>query len=65
MSSRNIRVKSWDAKEHYALLMLYTKAEPIISVLIPFSTIRKLNFDLLDPSDSMNNFTHNIDFFKN
>lgn len=35
---------------------------PIISALIPRSTIKKLNFDSLDPSDAMRNFIHNAEF---
>ncbi len=38
--------------------------KPILSVLIPPQTIEKLNLDSIDPSDSMKNFLHNMDFKK-
>jgi hypothetical protein len=37
---------------------------PILSVLIPNETLNKLNFDSIDPSDSMRNFVHNMNFKK-
>lgn len=37
---------------------------PILSVALPRKTIDKLNFELLDPSDSMDNFVHNMKFLK-
>lgn len=36
----------------------------ILSVLIPKETIKTINFDLIDPSDCMNNFVHNVNFKK-
>ena len=35
---------------------------PILSVAIPRKTLDMLNFENLDPSDSLNNFVHNMDF---
>ena len=37
---------------------------PILSVFIPSSTLSTLNMDRIDPSDSMGNFVHNMDFKK-
>lgn len=37
---------------------------PILSVLIPRETLIKLNFSMIDPSDSMKNFVHNMKFKK-
>ncbi|MDF7669981.1 hypothetical protein PT276_01965 [Orbaceae bacterium ESL0721] len=37
---------------------------PILSVLFIRETLRKLNFETLDPSDSMKNFLHNMSFKK-
>jgi hypothetical protein len=37
---------------------------PILSVLIPRKTFDMLNFENLDPSDSLDNFVHNMDFKK-
>lgn len=42
----------------------YMEEQPILSVAIPRATIEILNFDLLDPSDSMENFVHNMKFYK-
>jgi len=36
----------------------------ILSVFIPKETIKTINFDLIDPSDCMSNFVHNMDFKK-
>lgn len=36
----------------------------VTSVAIPKDTIKKLNFDLIDPSDAMSNFVHNMKFTK-
>lgn len=33
---------------------------PIVSVKVPRTTLARLNFDALDPSDSMANFVHNM-----
>lgn len=38
--------------------------QPILSVLFPKETINKLNFQAIDPSDSMNNFINNMCFKK-
>ena len=38
--------------------------QPILSVAIPRSTLENLNFDYLDPSDSLQNFVHNMNFRK-
>lgn len=38
--------------------------KPILSVAIPRKTFGVLNFENLDPSDSLNNFVHNMDFKK-
>jgi hypothetical protein len=37
---------------------------PIVSALLPTETIDNLNFETLDPSDSMKNFLHNMRFSK-
>lgn len=37
---------------------------PIVSVLIPIERLSDLNFDKIDPSDSMKNFIHNMNFKK-
>ena len=37
---------------------------PILSVAIPRKTFDVLNFENLDPSDSLNNFVHNMNFKK-
>jgi hypothetical protein len=37
---------------------------PVISVLIPSETLHNLNFDTIDPSNSMKNFVHNMNFKK-
>lgn len=39
--------------------------QTIVSVNIERDKLDKLNFDLLDPSDSMSNFEHRMDFKKN
>jgi len=38
---------------------------PILSVFIPRDTFEKLNLDAIDPSDSMSNFIHKMDFRPN
>jgi len=38
---------------------------PIVSVVISRSTLNTLNLDRIDPSDSMSNFIHKMDFKKN
>jgi len=42
----------------------YIEEEPILSVIIPRATLKKLNFEMLDPSDAMENFIHNMRFLK-
>lgn len=37
---------------------------PILSVILPPDTINKLNLETIDPSDSMQNFVHNMKFNK-
>lgn len=37
---------------------------PILSVAFPKVSLGKLNFDMLDPSDAMDNFVHNMKFIK-
>jgi len=37
---------------------------PILSIAIPRKTFDKLNFENIDPSDSLSNFIHNINFKK-
>ena len=39
-----------------------TAEQPILSVAIPRAVMKKLNFNLLDPSDAMENFLHRGDF---
>ena len=38
--------------------------QPIVSAFIPRQTIRKLNMSLIDPSDSLENFIHHMNFKK-
>jgi len=42
----------------------YTEVQSLLSIFIPRETLDKLNFDLIDPSDSMSNFNHNMKFKK-
>ena len=42
----------------------YMEEQPILSITIPRETLSRLNFDLLDPSDSMDNFLHKMKFSK-
>ena len=42
----------------------YLEDQPILSVAIPRETLSGLNFNLLDPSDSMANFVHMMKFMK-
>jgi hypothetical protein len=39
-----------------------TVEQPVLSVVMPRAAIARLNFDRLDPSDSMENFLHRGDF---
>ena len=40
----------------------YFEEKPILSVAIPRETLMRLNFELLDPSDSLANFVHRMKF---
>lgn len=40
----------------------HIEEQPIVSAFIPRQTIRNLNRDRIDPSDSLKNFIHNMDF---
>lgn len=42
----------------------HMEEKPVLSVIIPPETINKLNLDSIDPSDSMQNFVHNMKFVK-
>lgn len=42
----------------------HLEVAPILSAAISRTTINKLNLDAIDPSDSMNNFIHNMSFKK-
>ncbi len=42
----------------------HLEERPIVSALIPRDTLEGLNMDLLEPSDSMKNFVHHMDFKK-
>jgi hypothetical protein len=42
----------------------HLEQQTILSVAIPRQTIEQLNFEALDPSDSMKNFKHNMKFSK-
>jgi hypothetical protein len=42
----------------------HLEKKPILSVIIPPETINLMNLKTIDPSDSMNNFVHNMDFKK-
>lgn len=42
----------------------HLEEQPILSVLFPPQTIDNLNLDTIDPSDSMQNFVHNMNFNK-
>lgn len=42
----------------------HMEEKPILSVAMPKSTMKKLNFDNLDPSDALSNFIHNMAFKK-
>ena len=42
----------------------HMEKQPILSAAIPRETLKRLNFDMLDPSDSMNNFIHKMKFMK-
>lgn len=42
----------------------HMEERPILSVAIPRTTAETLNFEQVDPSDSMQNFVHNMNFAK-
>jgi hypothetical protein len=42
----------------------HLEMQPILSVAIPRKTLETLNFERLDPSDSLNNFMHRMKFMK-
>ena len=42
----------------------YIEKQVILSISIPIDTIKKLNLRMIDPSDSMRNFIHNMNFKK-
>ncbi len=42
----------------------YKEEQPILSVKIPLKTLESLNYETIDPSDSMSNFNHNMKFSK-
>jgi hypothetical protein len=42
----------------------YMEEKPVLSVAIPRETLNKLNFAMLAPSDSMDNFVHRMTFSK-
>ena len=43
----------------------HLEAHPIVSSLIPITTLARLNLDMIDPSVSMDNFMTNMQFKKN
>lgn len=40
----------------------HLEEQPVLSAFVPRRTFDRLNLDLIDPSDSMKNFVHNMDF---
>lgn len=42
----------------------HTAPQPILSVAFPKEVVKSLNFDYIDPSDSLVNFSHNMKFLK-
>ncbi|EEP7761549.1 hypothetical protein HCK34_004812, partial [Salmonella enterica] len=42
----------------------YPEELPILSVAVTRQVLDRLNMDAIDPSDSMNNFVHNMNFKK-
>lgn len=42
----------------------HLEEQPILSVIFPPETIKNLNLETIDPSDSMRNFVHNMKFSK-
>lgn len=43
----------------------HLEEKPLLSVAIPRSTLKKLDLNSIDPSDSMKNFVHHMEFKKN
>ena len=43
----------------------HLEEQPLLSVAIPRRTLSRLNLETIDPSDSMKNFVHRMDFKKN
>ena len=43
----------------------HLEEKPLLSVAIPRSTLKKLDLNSIDPSDSMKNFLHRMEFKKN
>lgn len=42
----------------------HVEEQPILSVAMPRATVERLNMEMLDPSDAMGNFVHNMSFRK-
>jgi len=42
----------------------HMEEQPVLSVAIPRETLETFNFDMIDPSDSMSNFVHHMNFKK-
>lgn len=42
----------------------HMEEQPILSIMVPKKTLNRLNFEMIDPSDSMNNFVHRMSFKK-
>lgn len=42
----------------------HMEEQPILSLAMPRKTLERLNFDMIDPSDSMANFVHRMNFKK-
>ncbi|MDX2092985.1 MAG: hypothetical protein SFX73_34390 [Kofleriaceae bacterium] len=42
----------------------HTELAPVLSLVAPRRTVERLNFEALDPSDAMSNFTHRMGFKK-
>jgi hypothetical protein len=42
----------------------HMEEKTILSVAIPRDTLGRLNFERVDPSDSLNNFVHRMKFLK-
>lgn len=40
----------------------HMEQRPILSIVVPRATLSTLNFEMLDPSDSMDNFVHRMSF---